>query len=208
MVILDVSDPTDPTYLTHADFGSLGSWLGCHSAIPIPDTNLVAVNDEAIREGSPLKGGDTLNYVFLVDVSDEREPGWDGQIRTGPRIISSIPAPVPDSSESFDNYHEKPGRFGPHNQHHYREGSPRYKTNEYLFMTWFNAGLRIFDISDPLIPSEVAHYVPSDPEKRIGHPRPDSGLVSTLEDVVVDTRGYIYCTDPQQGLFVFETDLI
>ena len=208
-IVLDVADPTDPEYLTHVDFGDLGSWLGCHSFIPLPGTDLAVVNDEAILEGSPLDAdGDPMHYVFVVDVSDERAPGWDGQERVGPKLVSAVPTPTPGDDQPYSNYHERAGRFGPHNQHHYREGSPRLETSDLLFTTWFNAGLRVYDISDPLAPREAGHYVPGDPERRIGHPRPGSGLVSTLEDVVVDERGYIYCSDPQQGLFVLETDLL
>ena len=208
-LVFDISDETDPTLLTRIDFGQLGSWLGTHSAIPIPDTDLLAVNSEAILEGTPVEAnGDPLNYAFLVDVSDEREPGFDGQQRVGPRIVSSLPLPTPEDHLPYDTYYDKPGRFGPHNQHHYREGRPRYETGDYLFMTWFNAGLRVFDISRPLAPEEAGYFVAEDPDTRVGTPRPGSGLVSTFEDVVVDSRGYIYCTDPQQGLFVLESSLL
>jgi hypothetical protein len=76
----------------------------------------------------------------------------------------------------------------------------------YLVACWFNAGLRIFDISDPLAPTEAAYYVPDDPPERIG-PRPQTGVVAQFEDVVVDERGYIYCTDKNRGLFVLEPSL-
>lgn len=209
MVTLDVSDPTEPRFLNRLDFGDLGSWLGTHSAIPVPDTDLVTVNSEAIHEKTPLEeGGEPLNYVFLVDASDDRAPGFEGQTHVGPRIVSMLPSPTPEAHLPYDSYHEKPGRFGPHNQHHHRRNSPRMRSSDLLFMTYFNAGLRIFDISDPFTPREVGHYVGGDPTERIGQPRPGQDLVSTFEDVVVDTRGYIYCTDPQQGLVILETDLL
>ena len=208
-VVLDVSDPTAPEYLSRFDPGDFGSWLGMHSAIPLPDTDLVVVNDEAILEGSPLTDdGDPLNFVAIVDVSDAGESRFDGKVRRGPKAVSWVPHPRPSDDVPYETYHEKPGRFGPHNQHHFREDGTRYRTNDYLFMTWFNAGLRVFDVSNPLAPTEVAYYVPGDPETRIGHPRPRTGLVGTLEDVVVDSRGYVYCTEPQQGLFILETDLL
>lgn len=210
MVTLDVSDPTDPQFLSRLDFRDLGSWLGTHSAIPVPGTDLVAVNSEAIHEANPLdEGGEPFNYVFLVDAEDaDRRPDFDNKSHCGPRIVSAVPTPTPPEDAPYDSYHERPGRFGPHNQHHYRHTEPRLRTSDYLVMTWFNAGLRIFDISDPLAPTEAGRYVAGDPEERIGHPRPGTGLVSTFEDVVVDERGYIYCTDPQQGLFILESDVI
>lgn len=209
MVMLNVSDPTDPTLLSRLGFGGLGSWLGAHSAIPLPDTELAVINSEAILESHPLEGeGDPLNYAFVVDVSDGGAVGFDGQRPTGPRIVSSLPLPTPEDALPYETYYGKPGRFGPHNQHHSRTGHPRHVTDDHLFMTWFNAGLRVFDISEALAPTEVGYFVPTEPDERKGGSRPATGLVSTLEDVVVDSRGYVYCTDPHQGLLVFETDLL
>jgi hypothetical protein len=210
-LVFDVADETEPELLSRLGFGDLGSWLGTHSFVPVPDTDLAVANTEAIREGSPLDAetGEPLNYTVIVDVSDDaRNPGFEGQRHVGPRVVSWVPTPRPEPDAPYDSYHERPGRFGPHNQAHYREGQPRYRTSDHLVMTYFNAGLRLFDVSDPLAPTEVGHYVPEDPTERVGSPRPGSGLVSTFEDVVVDERGYVYCTDPQQGLFVLESDVL
>jgi hypothetical protein len=211
MVTLDVSDVTNPELLYRLDFGEgLGGYNGVHSAIPIPDTKLAAVNSEAILEGSPLdrENGDPLGYTFLVDVSDERPPDWENVHQRGPRVVSSMPMPTPEDHLPYDNYYEKTGRFGPHNQHHPRGEDCRLQTSDYLVMTYFNAGLRIFDISDPVAPTEAGHFVPEDPEKQIGSNRPREGLGSQLEDVAVDARGYIYCTDPNRGLMILESDLL
>jgi hypothetical protein len=209
-LIFDAEDPTDPELKSRLQFGDLGSWLGTHSAIPVPDRDLMAVNTEAINEGRPFDDdGEPLNYTVVVDISDvDTDPHFEGQRHHGPRIVSWVPTPEPEANAPYDTYYERPGRFGPHNQFHYREGRPRLKTDEYLVMTYFNAGLRVFDISEPLHPTPVGHYVPENPDTRIGSPRPGAGLVSTFEDVVIDDRGYIYCTDPQQGLFVLESDLL
>lgn len=211
-VVLDVSDPTDPTTVSRLAMGDgLGSWLGTHSFIPLPDTDLAAVTTEAIREVSPFEGGEGLNYTALVDISDVSPPGFgtdrSAQEAVGPKFLSTMPIPRPGPESPYDNYYEKPGRFGPHNLHHSRDEPLRYQSNEYLVMTWFNAGLRIFDISDPLLPTEAAHYVPQDPEEMVGT-RPVTGPVTHFEDVVVDHRGYIYCTDTNNGLFVFESDVL
>lgn len=207
-VTLDVSDPTAPEYVTRLPISpGLGSGLGVHSFVPVPGTDLAVVNTEAIAEDPPLSGGEPLNVTFVVDVSDEREPGFDAdEGAVGPKVVSTVPLPSPSPDVPYDTYYEKGGRFGPHNQHHPEESGPRLVTDEWLFMTYFNAGLRIFDVSDPLAPVERGLYVPADPERRIGS-RPRSAVVSHFEDVVVGERGYIYCSDATHGLFVLETDL-
>lgn len=186
LVVLDVRDPATPALVSRLDFGDLGGKIGCHSAVPVPGRDLLVVNSEAIEEGS----GDQLNYTFVVDIADDANP----------KVISSFPLPVPDRTLAYRNYYEKGGRFGPHNQHH-DQGNPAHLTmRDRVVMTYFNAGLRVFDIADPLQPVEVGHFVPENPARRTGVL--PSVLVTQFEDVLVDARGYIYCTDKNFGLFI------
>ena len=191
LVILDVAEPSSPRFVSRSDFGDLGSFLGCHSAVPIPHRSLVVANSEAIEEG----GGDPLNYVFVIDIKDE----------TVPRILSSFPLPRPSPGLPYLTYYKKGGRFGPHNQHHDQGHPDLAPIDTTVYLTYFNAGLRIFEISDPMQPEEVGYYVPSDPVQRRG-PLPEP-LVTQFEDTLVDRRGNIFCTDKNHGLFVLRQDL-
>lgn len=186
-VILDVSDVTAPRLVSKVGFGDLGSALGCHTVVPILDRNLLIANSEALLEGP----GEALNYTAVIDISDERAP----------KIISSFPVPRPQEGLPYRNYFDKGGRFGPHNQHHHHGNPVLAQLSSIVPMAYFNAGLRLFSIEDPYQPVEVARFVPEDPTERLG-PRPTSKLVTQFEDVVVDARGYIYCTDKNYGLFV------
>ncbi len=210
-VTLDISDISSPEEIWTLGFGEgIGSGLGVHSFIPVPDTDLAVVNSEAILEGPPTDHiyGEPVGYTFIVDIADEAQPTFDGKTHHGPRVISWLPLPTPESSSPYESYYEKPGRFGPHNQHHPRGESTRMHSSEYVVMSFFNAGLRIFDISNPTVPSEVGYYVPEAPDKRLGGDRPRGELGMQLEDVVVDSRGYIYCTDPNYGLFILESSIV
>lgn len=210
LVTLDVSDPTEPELVCQMGIGDgVGNWLGVHSFVPIPGTNLAAANTEVTEEGSPLDDdGGTMDVAYLVNIADEGPPHHEPrQGATGYRVVSSLPVPVPDPHLPYQNYFEKAGRFGPHNQHHPRGEPTRYRTSDYLFMAYTNAGLRIYDISDPLAPREAGHFVPVDPPAFIGD-RLDSGPVGHFEDVLVDSRGYIYCTDVTYGLIILESDLL
>ncbi|MGH9102503.1 MAG: LVIVD repeat-containing protein [Acidimicrobiales bacterium] len=190
-LIMDVSDPASPTVISRVDVGDIGGSLGCHSAIPILSRGLLVINSEAIKEGR----AEGLNYAFVVDISDEERP----------RIVGSLPTPVPSEGAPYRTYQDKGGRFGPHNQAH-RQGMPVYLPLErHVLMTWFNAGLRLYDIEDPFNPVEVAHHVAEDPAERLGA-LPRTALVTQAEDVAVDRRGYIYCTDKNWGLSVLRYD--
>ena len=191
MVILDVSDPARPSRVGGLDLRGFGSALGCHSVIPIPGTDLVAVNSEAIAED----GREGHNYCFLVDVSDPSRP-W---------VVGSIPQPDPGSGTGLRSYFDKGGRFGPHNQHH-PQGELVYAGSDLLFLTYFNAGLRVFDIGEPRAPREVGFYVPEAP--RVRHGVLPHDLETQFEDVLVDRRGNIFCTDKNHGLFVLRAKVL
>jgi sugar lactone lactonase YvrE len=65
-------------------------------------------------------------------------------------------------------------------------------------VTWFNAGIRVFDVSDPVVPREVGYHVPTAPA---GQP------AIQLNDLIVDADGLIYVTDRVNGgLYIFELD--
>lgn len=186
MVILDVSDVRRPELVSRVSFGDLGSRVGCHSVVPLHGTPYVVANSEAIAEGT----GEHLNYAFVVDVADP----------TQPRIAAWLPTPVPTPGLPYRNYFEKGGRFGPHNQHHHQGQKWLWRPERHVVMTYFNAGLRVFDLDDPLAPREVGYFVASDPTERMGV-LPKT-LVSQSEDVLVDSRGNIFCTDKNLGLMV------
>jgi hypothetical protein len=117
--------------------------------------------------------------------------------------MSIFPQPRPSPGLDFTNYCDKGGRFGPHNSHLPHHSPFMMHRDDLVYMTWFNAGLRIYDINDPRQPEEVACFVPPDPQRQIGI-FPRTALVTQTEDVLVDSRGYIYITDKNHGIFILE----
>ncbi len=186
VVILDISDIENPTLISRLDIGAaFSSMIAMHSAIPLPARNLLLVNTEAIAE----RQQEAYNFAGIVDISDE----------TNPRIISLLPIPEPAAGADYPNFSTRGGRFGPHNQHH-PQGPDLFADDNLMFMTWFNAGLRVYDISDAHLPREVAWYLPDDPTERRG--LLPKTLVTQSEDVLVDARGNIFFSDKNHGLHV------
>jgi len=192
-LILDIADPAAIDLVAKVDFGDFANTSGVHGVIPVEGTSLVIANTEATQEGFEA----SPNPVVVIDVADERAP----------RIVSTFPVPRPRPGLPYRNYYEKGGRFGPHNQHQ-RQGHPDlYRLRDRVAVTMFNAGLRVYDIGDRYHPVEVASFVPVAPTRRFG-PRPKTALVCSFDDVLIDGRGNIYCTDANQGLFVLRTDAL
>jgi hypothetical protein len=138
-----------------------------HTALPLGGRKLLVVTDEAIEpncDGAPKN-------VHVVDVSDERHP----------REVSRFPVPDGD-------YCSRGLRFGPHNLHENRPGT--FQSDRIVFVTYFNAGLRVYDTADPQLPREIASFVPEPPP---GQP------AIQLNDVLVDRDGTIFVTDRVRG---------
>jgi hypothetical protein len=136
-------------------------------------------------------------------VLDRQEDGvkhiwvFDNRERANPVSIATFPQPAEA------DYVAKGAHFGPHNLHENRPGS--FVSSDFIFATWQNAGVRVFDIRDPHRPNEVAALVPPAPA-RLMDGRPNREKVIQSADVFVDAGGLIYCTDYNAGLYVLEID--
>jgi hypothetical protein len=106
-----------------------------------------------------------------VDISDP----------TTPRVISDLPIPEGD-------FCTRGGRFGPHNVHEPKPGS--LIDGDTIYLTYFNGGLRVLDVSDAAHPAEIAWYVPDPPPGQSS---------CQLNDVTVSEDGLIWVTDRLNG---------
>lgn len=185
-IILDVSDKSAPKLVSQLMFRGITASQGIHTYLPLPRRWIALINDEAIREN----GDENLNMAGIADISDEQRP----------RMLSLFPLPEPPPESKLKNFYEKGGRFGPHNHHHSNHQACLEERDDIAYLTYFNAGLRVYDIRDPRQPKEMAYFVPADPIVRVG--LKPSRLVAQSEDVIVDRRGCIYLSDKNHGIHV------
>jgi len=185
-IILDVSDFAEPKLISQLAFRGITATQGIHTYLPLARRKIALINDEAIREN----GDENLNLAGIVDISDEKRP----------RMLALFPLPEPAPESELTNFYEKGGRFGPHNHHHPNHQPCLEDRDDVAYLTYFNAGLRVYDIRDPRQPKEIAYFVPADPVTRIG--LKPSRLVAQSEDVIVDRRGCIYLSDKNHGIHI------
>jgi hypothetical protein len=190
MIVLDISDISKPKPIGKLTFSPpFKSGNVTHSVLPLPDRKIAIVNSEsAMPSGKEAGCKEPANHVSIVDISDPGKP-W---------LISQLPRPLPPAGFPFADFCDK-GRFGPHNINLLQHSPFVEKQNDILYVTYFTAGVRIFSIADPRAPKEVGYFIPPDPKKRYV-PLPANALVTQTEDVLVDSRGYIYITDRNQGV--------
>jgi len=179
---MDVSDRHNPRLLAHRNFAPPFAG-GTHNTLPLLDRDLLVVVEEAVFDN--CEDGVKRNWIF-----DIREPG-------NPVSIATLP--IPDEID----YVKKGGQFGPHNIHENRPES--FQSSEILFITYQNAGMRVYDIKDPFRPSEIGALVPPPPARMMDY-RPNRPQVVDTTDVFVDENRLIYCTDSNAGLYIMELD--
>src|SRR6266513_37511 len=177
--IHDLTDAARPRLLSHLNWSPPFPG-GTHTPLPLPGRSLAVVLDEANAEMC-AKG---TFYTFVVDV---RAP-------ENPVPIATMPTPKERNFCAL-------GTFGPHNLHENRPGS--FHSEETIFATYNNAGVRVFDIRDAFAPKEIAYWVPPAPKKLID-PRPNVALAAKSADVLVTTDGLVYVTDWNGGLNVLQ----
>jgi hypothetical protein len=94
------------------------------------------------------------------------------------------PIPVATFFPEREKYFDRPGRFGAHNiLEDVRSEGPWANI---VFLTYFNAGLRAVDVSDPLRPKEVGCYVPELSGER---------QAVQSNDIGTDDNGLLYLID-------------
>ncbi len=189
LVILDISDIAKPRKVSQLDVNPpLGSRIALHTVVPSRDPKRLIVNSEALRE----RCDEPVNFAGVVDVSNEAEP----------RLISLFPTPEAPAGYPARDFIDKGGRFGPHNQHHHQGADCLMPPDQYVYLTYFNAGLQVYDISNPHFPKIAGYYIPDDPPSRLG-PLP-TDLVAQFEDVLVDCRGFAYVSEKNSGLHILQ----
>jgi hypothetical protein len=133
----------------------------------------------------------------LDNREDGEKPIWvfDNRVKSNPISIATFPEP------NDTNYLKVGGHFGPHNI--YENRPDQFVSEELIFATYQNAGVRVYDIRDKFRPVEVGACVPPPPTKMVD-PRPDRPKVLHSADVSVDKNGIVYCTDFSAGLYIME----
>jgi hypothetical protein len=185
MIILDISDVSKPKLVSQLKFESRHRF-DAHTVLLEPGRKLAYVNSEAVTYN--CKG--PLDHATIVDIADPAKPV----------PLSRYPVPIPTADLPYTSFCDKGGRFGVHNQNQLQYNPLVQKQGNLAYLTWFNAGLRIYDVADKRLPREIGYFMAGPPEKQY---LKAYGPYVRMEDVLVDTRGYIYVTGgAQQGLYI------
>jgi hypothetical protein len=180
VMVLDISDRARPKLLSHWTNSPPYNGFN-HTALPLFGRGLLVVSDESVQDN----GADWPKLVWLLDARDERH------------LVSIATLPAPP----LEAFKTRGGRFGAHNLHENPPVPGAWRSEDIVLGTFFNAGVRAYDVSDPYSPREIAYFVPPAPE------RSKTGAVQ-LNDVFVDDRGIVFTVDRGGGgLYILEMNV-
>ena len=179
-MVLDIADRARPKLVSR--WTNSPPYNGfTHTVLPLFGRDLLVVTDESIQDN----GADWPKLVWLIDARDEKN------------LVSISTLPVTGVKPLL----HAGGRCGAHNLHENPPSKAAWRSEDYVLGTFFNAGVRVYDVRDPFQPKEVAWYIPPKPE---GSSRP----TAQINDVFVDDRGIVFAVDRHAGgLYALEMKL-
>ena len=179
-IVLDIADPSNIRVASQWNHSPPFNGF-THTVLPLFKRGLWIVSDECVKDD----GADWPKRVWVVDARSDANPV----------PISTFPAPP------FDTFAKRGGRFGAHNLHENLPLPCSFQSDTLFIGSFFNAGVRVYDTSNPYQVEEVAYYVPPTPALS---PR---GAVQ-LNDVYVDDRRLVYTVDRfTGGLYILEMNV-
>ena len=178
--VLDISDRSRPKAISR--WTNSPPYNGfSHTVLPLFGRGLLVVTDESVQDD----GADWPKLVWLIDARDEKN------------LVSIGTLPVSGVKPLLHGG----GRCGAHNVHENPPASGAWRSEDIVLGTFFNAGVRAYDVRDPYAPREVAYYVPPTPQG-------SSAGSAQINDVFVDDRGIVFAVDRHAGgLYALEMSL-
>jgi len=178
VVILDISDKSKPKLVSKFNYSPPYNGF-THTAMPLfGKDDLLIVSDECTKDD----GEDWPKPTWVFDIRNEKNPV----------PIATLPLPP------VEVFGKRGGRYGSHNLYENYPLDCAWRSDTIVLATFFNGGVRAYDLSNPFQPKEIAYFVP-------GAPKMSPKGAIQINDVYVDDRGLVFIGDRfTGGLYVLE----
>lgn len=153
--VIDISDPKHMKAVAHIDMpvsvtGTEGDNI---------DVTKVETTGMVYYSGYPMSEDcfEPLKAIYAIDVRDPLHP----------KIVETLPTPTPPKEAPFTDFCQRRGSFGP-KRSGYAAIQPGKPSQRFMPYSYYNAGLQIFDLKDPLKPTIAGYFVPKmiDPNRK------------------------------------------
>jgi hypothetical protein len=194
----DISNPAQPKLLWEIDMNP--PHRGPHTVSPIVYNSVPNFGKAALPR----------TYAFIVDEAGgaaDMAP-CPGGVRSGTYMLDitneTRPFPVSVWQVPVGNFCDKGGRFGPHQSAETVNGKINRFEDKTAWLAYFNAGIRIVDLTNPYRIEELGYYIPK--TNKNSHPIVQNQKTAIqINDVDIDHRGLVYASDRVgTGLFILE----
>ncbi len=176
--ILDISDKSKPKPVGHLQYSPPYNGF-THTVLPLIERGYLVISDECVRDN----GEDWPKLTWVVDA------------RVESNLVPIATLPLPPA----EPFIKRGGRYGSHNLHENLPGPCSFRSETLIFGTFFNGGVRAFDLTNPLQPKEAGYFVPAAPKLA---PKGSA----QINDVWVDENRIVYAVDRfGGGLYTLET---
>ncbi len=176
--ILDISNKSKPKPVGHLQYSPPYNGF-THTVLPLIERGYLVISDECVRDN----GEDWPKLTWVVDA----------RVESNLVPVATLPLPPVDA------FIKRGGRYGSHNLHENLPGPCSFRSETLIFGTFFNGGVRAFDLANPLQPKEVGYFVP-------GTPKLAPKGSAQINDVWVDENRLVYAVDRfGGGLYTLET---
>lgn len=177
VTILDTSDLARPKLISQWNPHPPQTGF-THTPVPLFERGLLVVSEESTKQDC----SDYPKLTWVLDISHEEN------------MVPQSTAPI----SNLESYLTRGGRFGAHNLfENHEQPTCAYLQNTTLG-TYFNGGVRAFDLRNPLRVEEIGYFVPKKPE---GSKLP----TGQINDVFVDELKRIYVGERMAGgLYILE----
>lgn len=180
VVILDIGDKAHPKEVSRLRMSPPNNGMS-HTAMPLLKRNLLILTDESNKDDA----ADWPKLMWIVDAREEKN------------LVPIATLPMPP----VEAFGKRGGRFGAHNIYENYPAPCAWRSDQIILGTFFNAGVRVFDISNQYQPREIAYFVPGAP------PLSPKGAIQ-MNDVFVDDRGIVFAVDRfSGGLYILEMNI-
>jgi len=186
--ILDLSDPSNPTAVGSVDLPlNVGGVEGDNIDISRAETR-----GFVMASGYPMNEDcyEPQKDIYVIDVKD----------KTAPKIIGMLPRPMPPAEAPYSDYCLRRGKFGPKRPPApYAPGVPDPNLTIYPYN---NAGVQLFDITDPLNAEIVAFFVP----KLTDNLNDPTSYNTPVESIFVEWDRNLIWVFANSGIYLLSSD--
>jgi hypothetical protein len=120
-----------------------------HNALPSPDGTLLVINDEAFAAHECATGTSVYGSLWIYDITDPLTPVLQGRIAP-----PETPAAV--ENHGVGSYAGWTSSWCAAHNYNFVPGT------DLLVSSWFAGGTLVHDLSNPLMPEQIAQYQPED----------------------------------------------